>query len=350
MSSTVSSFYAKRNRFKSGKRPQAVPPRPVANGKEPLRLSARSRETERDLTRFRHYLDVESGLSPLTVRKYCYGCKRLKEWARSKRKSLSDLTTSDCRRWLLSVAREAYSASTINGMHAAAQRFFDFLLTEGDLTTNPFKEIPYLQLEKSLPRFLSQEEVAQLMAAPDTSTYAGLLDRTVMELLYASGMRVAELINQRIDRVDLDNCRILCTGKRSKQRVVLFGRDAKKWLEKYLVARSRIPKSGKSPSLFLKIDGKPLYGTLIWRHIKEYADMAGLGPVSPHTLRHSFATHLHEGGASTRHVQLLLGHENLESAQVYTHMSPTHLRKTYDLHHPRATLKRTQRVPRMQTR
>jgi integrase/recombinase XerD len=264
----VAGFHAKRKSLKCGERPQVVPLRPETNDEGPIRRCEKSRETVRDLNRFIDYLYAERGVSPGTVKKYVYGVKRLKEWARSKRKSLSDLTTSDCRRWLISVAREAYSASTINGMHAAANSFFYFLRSEGDLITDPFNDIPYLRLAESLPRVLSHEEVALLMATPDTSTYAGLLDRTVMELLYASGMRVAELINQRLDRVDLRNCLILCTGKRSKQRVVLFGRDAKKWLEKYLVARSRIPRAGKSSSLFLKIDGKPLYGTLIWRHIK----------------------------------------------------------------------------------
>jgi integrase/recombinase XerD len=284
-------------------------------------------------------LYVERGLSPLTVKKYFRAIKRLKAWARRKRKSLPQLTTTDCRRWLICVAKAApVTVSTINEMHCAANVFYRFLMTEGELASNPFEPIPYLPREKVLPRFLSPEDVERLMRAPDISTYTGLLDRVVMEVLYATGMRVAELVALRVDSINLEKRRILCTGKGSKQRFVIFGPNARKWLKRYLEARTGVPDARKSHYLFLKVDGKRLSGAYVWRHIREHASMVGLKDVSPHVLRHSFATHLRAGGASTRHIQELLGHEDMESTEVYTHLVAEHLRRAYDQHHPRSSL------------
>ncbi len=334
---SVSRVFALRQRFKSGYIPPFVPLRPDPDVGPPIRREGKSRESERDLKRFTDYLYVERGFSTGTVKKYLRAVKRLKEWARRKRKSLPQLTTTDCRRWLVGVAKASpVTVSTINGMHCAANVFFRFLMTEGDLTTNPFEPIPYLPRDKTLPRFLSPEEVERLMRSPDISTYAGLLDRVVMELLYATGMRVAELVALRVDSIDLKKRRLLCDGKGGKQRFVIFGPNARRWLKRYLVARKGIPGARRSPYLFLKGDGKRLYGTFIWRHIKKHGLMAELKDVSPHILRHSFATHLRAGGASIRHIQELLGHEDMQSTEVYTHAVAEHLRKTYDQHHPRA--------------
>lgn len=292
------------------------------------------------MKRFITFLNVERGVSPLTVKKYVYWVKRLKAWARRKRKGLAELTTPDCRRWLIGLAKEAYSVSSINVAHATANIFFRFQITEGDLDTNPFEPLPYLPKEELLPRCLSPEEVERLMSVPDTSTYYGLLDRAVMELLYSSGMRVAELVNLGVGDINMEKRRILCTGKGSKQRIVIFGRATREWLEKYIAARDHVPGGRKSHHLFLKDDGGRIYATYVWRHVKAHGLMAKLGEVTPRTLRHTFATHLHAGGASIRHVQALLGHADMESTQVYIHTAVPHLRKTIDLHHPRAKLKR----------
>ena len=335
----MSSIHATRQRFGSGNRPQIVAPRLETGTEKPIRREGKPRSAERDVKRFTAYLTIERGDSPLTVKKYVRAIKRLKAWARRKRKSLAQLTTTDCRRWLIGLAKEAYSASTINVMHSAAYVFFRFMMSEGDLATNPFEPLPYLPKQETLPRVLSIEDVERLMAVPDTTTYTGLLDRAVMELFYSSGMRVAELINLRLENIHLERRLILCLGKRNKQRWLVFGRSAQSWLKRYLKARAGVPGADKSTYAFLKNDGKKLYGTLVWRHIREHGLMAGLKDVSPHVLRHSFATHMHKGGASIRHVQELLGHEDLESTQVYTHLVQAHLRESYDRHHPRASLK-----------
>lgn len=334
----MSGFHARQQRFKGGGPPPVAPPRRGTGS--PVRRGGKQQATERDLTRFTTYLDVERGVSPLTKRKYVPIIKRLKGWARRKRKSLLELTATDCRRWLIGLAREMYSPSTINGMLSAANIFFRFLIKDGDLITNPFEQIPYMQLEKPLPRFLHHEQAEQLMLVPDTSTYAGLLDRAMMELLYSSGMRVAELINLRLNEINVDRRLIRCMGKGSKQRIVIYGRSAGTWLKKYLEARARVPGADKSPYVFLKSDGKRVCATYIWRHIREHGLMVGLKDVSPRVLRHSFATNIHAGGANIRYVQMLLGHEDMESTQVYTHLVQAHLRKTYDQHHPRARLTR----------
>jgi integrase/recombinase XerD len=303
----------------------------------PIRKGEKPRSSERDLKRFTTYLLAERYDSPLTVKKYVRAVKRLKKWARSKRKSLGDLTVTDCRRWLTGLSKESCSNSTINVMHCAASLFFRFMMSEGDMLSNPFESLPYLRKQETIPRFLTDEEVERLMAVPDTSTYEGLLDRTMMELLYASGMRVAELTEQYLVYVDLRRRLILCKGKRGKERWLIFGRSAEDWLKKYLQARSRLLGASKSRYLFLKSDGRKLYGTYVWRRIRKNGLKASLEDVSPHVLRHSFATSMYGGGASTSHIQDLLGHEDLESTQVYTHLVQTHLQKAYNRHHPRAT-------------
>lgn len=315
-----------------------APPHP--GPEQPIRRGGQQKGTERDLKRFRAFLYVERGLSPLTVKKYIQVAKHLKEWARDKRLRLSELNTNHCHRWLNSIAKEGNSTSTINGKLTAAKIFFRFLVFEGDLRSNPFEQIPYYKREESPPRFLSPEEAERLMTMPDTTTYEGLLDRVIMELIYASGMRVAEIVNLRVDGVNLKKRCILCTGKGSKQRFVIFGRSAKEWLERYLIARDGLRGARKSHYVFLKSDGKRVYGTYIWRRIKEHGRRAQLQNVSPHVLRHSFATHLYSGGASTQDVQELLGHNELESTQVYTHVALEHLKKIFNQHHPRSSLKR----------
>lgn len=336
----MSGSHATRQRFRGGLPPPAAPPRRDAGADSPIRRRRDTQSTERDLKRFITFLNVERGVSPLTVKKYVYWVKRLKAWARHKRKSLAELTTLDCRRWLIGMAKEAYSVSSINVAHGAANVFFRFLITEGDLDANPFEPLPYLPKEELLAGCLSPEEVERLMSVPDTSTYNGLLDRAVMELLYSSGMRVAELVNLSVGDINMEKRRILCMGKGSKQRIVIFGRAAREWLEKYLEARDHVTGGRKSRHLFLKDDGGRIYSTYVWRHVKAHGLMVGLKGVTPRTLRHSFATHLHAGGASIRHVQALLGHADMESTQVYTHIVVAHLRKSYELHHPRAKSKR----------
>lgn len=250
------------------------------------------------------------------------------------------LTATDANRWLTGLEKELYRTSTINVMHSAARLFFYFLITEGDVVTNPFDTISYLPKDEVPQRLLTEEEVKRLMAVPDTSTYSGLLDRTMMELFYSSGIRVSELINLQLDRVDLVKRRALCKGKGNKERFVIFGRGTRNWLKRYLAARALILRAHKSTYLFLRSNGKQLYEVFIWRRIKEYGQMAGLKDVSPHVLRHSFATHLHEGGASIGEVQELLGHKDPESTETYIHPPQEHLRKIYDKHHPRASLNR----------
>ncbi|HEX8853316.1 MAG TPA: tyrosine-type recombinase/integrase, partial [Pyrinomonadaceae bacterium] len=177
-----------------------------------------------------------------------------------------------------------------------------------------------------------------LLEAPDTSTHEGLRDRALIELLYACGLRVSELVSLQTSQIDLDQGVLSCSGKGSKQRRVPIGRSALGWLEKYMRARRTLLDGRDSPLLFVSGGGRTLTRQNVWSALKRYAATAGLAGVTPHVLRHSFATHLLERGADTRSVQALLGHSDLATTQIYTHVTSERLRSTYERCHPRARL------------
>lgn len=233
--------------------------------------------------------------------------------------------------------RNGLRPSTVNTNLISARMFFRFLFSEGYLASNPFDLVEFVPRDDLSQRCLTEEEVDRLLSTPDVSTYYGLLDRTMIELLYSSALRPKELVNLKLCDIDLSQRRVTCNGKGSKQRIVPVGRSAIVWLKKYLVIRSQLCDSQRTGFFFVKENGSQLSRMLIWRHIKAHAMRAGLGNVTPRTLRHSCATHMHNHGATLAHVQKLLGHSSKESTKGYTHTSTEHLRLTYDKNHPRAT-------------
>lgn len=288
---------------------------------------------------FAGYLLTESCLSRLTVRKYVYALRKLKSWARRKRKSLLELKTADCTRWKLILTRDGLKPGTVNGHLITGKRFFRFLQLDGYVEHNPFDLVELLPKPKTLPRYLSIEEVDLLLEAPDTSTYHGLLDRTILELLYSSGLRPAELVTLQLKKVDLSRRLLTCVGKGQKERVAVFGRSARRWLERYLSIRWRLHGKSRLRLLFVKENGEQLSCMYVWRHVKKHGLDAGLKDVTPRVIRHTYATHLHEGGAGIVEVQLLMRHERAESTEVYLHLVQKRLRQIYDQHHPRAGMK-----------
>jgi integrase/recombinase XerC len=220
---------------------------------------------------------------------------------------------------------------------SAIRAFFNFLLAEGVVESNPADEVLHPKLQRSLPEFLSVEEVKSLLDAPPGDTSLGTRDRAILETLYSAGMRVAELAGIALDDLDLDDGVIRVTGKGDKQRNTLLGRYAIAAIRKYLGARQELNRGHSSGRLFLSRTGRPLTERDIHRIVTRYArTLWGNRSVSPHTLRHSFATHLLDGGADLRDVQELLGHSSLSTTQIYTHVSVERLRIIYDKAHPHA--------------
>jgi integrase/recombinase XerD len=235
------------------------------------------------------------------------------------------------------------SPASVSRAVSAARGLFRFLMLDGHIQTHPAEDLNTPQKMAHLPRFLTEDEMEKLLAAPDTGSAEGLRDRAMLELLYAAGLRVSELVSLKLADLNLDAGLVVCHGKGSKERRVPIGKSATHWLQQYMGVRARVAK-GSRVQLFLNSLGAPLNRHFIWAMIKRYSERAGLRDVSPHTLRHSFATHLLQRGADSRSVQALLGHSDISTTQIYTHITDRHMRSTYDRHHPRALVSQTKAI------
>ena len=280
------------------------------------------------------YLQVEKGLARHTLDSYRRDLTRLDRWASKSGKPVADLTRPDLRKWIANLSREGLAPSSVARAVSAARGFFKFLMLDGHIKHHPAEDLDTPQKFSYLPKFLTEEEIDRLFATPDIATEEGIRDRAMLELMYAAGLRVSELVTLKQAEVDVHSGVVNCHGKGSKERRVPVGKSAIHWLQQYESVKAGY---GKSPysNLFLH-RGKPLTRQLAWSMIKTYAEKIGLQHVSPHTLRHSFATHLLQHGADSRSVQALLGHSDISTTQIYTHITDRHLRAAYDNHHPRA--------------
>ena len=291
---------------------------------------------KRDLIReYLAYLQVEKGLSLNSLESYRRDLARLQSWAGSCGKSVEEMTRQDLRGWIAQLSREGLAPSSVARAVSAARGLFRFLMLDGHIKTHPAEDLDTPQRAAHLPKFLTEEEMDRLLAAPDTSTVEGIRDRAMLEVMYATGLRVSELVSLKLADLDLDGGLIVCHGKGSKQRLIPIGKSATHWLQRYAGVCVRSEKAS-SPHLFLNSWGGPLTRQFTWATIKRCAARAGLQAISPHTLRHSFATHLLQRGADSRTVQALLGHSDISTTQIYTHITDKQLRATYDRHHPRA--------------
>ncbi|SFM85751.1 site-specific tyrosine recombinase XerD [Thermodesulforhabdus norvegica] len=222
---------------------------------------------------------------------------------------------------------------------SALRTFFGFLVREGVVKVNPAKKVSFPKGRRELPNFLSLDEVARLLAAPDNETPIGLRDRAILELLYATGIRVSELTGLTLERVKIDPGFLIVFGKGSKERVVPLGEYAIEALNEYLSRGRPVLIKGRntSPVLFVNKNGRALTRLGVWKLIKKYARMAGINrDVTPHVLRHTFATHLLEHGVDLRSLQAMLGHATISSTQVYTHIVTKHLKEVHSRYHPRS--------------
>jgi len=296
--------------------------------------------TERNLTKeFITFIQVEKGLARHTLESYTRDLARLHSWAAKTNKPVSNLSRSDLRKWIASLSRDGLAPTSVARAVSAARGFFKFLMIDGHITHNPAEDLDTPQRFNYLPKFLTEDEINSLLLTPDVSTEEGIRDRAILETMYASGLRVSELVGLKQSDVDLLTGLIICHGKGSKERRVPLGKSAIHWLQQYSAVKAGYGKQS-SPYVFLH-RGKPFTRQLAWSMIKRRAEEAGIKNVSPHTLRHSFATHLLQHGADSRSVQALLGHSDISTTQIYTHITDGHLRSSYNRHHPRARITTT---------
>ncbi len=290
------------------------------------------------LDRFLHYLIVEKGLSSNTIEAYGHDLNRfLTDLKKKGIEEIDQVSKIDIREFLLRLKREGLSSKTQARVLVSIRGFFRFLTEEAILTVSPAEEIDSPKLAKTLPEILSLDEVERLLEQPEPESPQGLRDRAMLEILYATGMRVSELVRLQTDHVHLDAGYVLLYGKGSKERIVPIGQEAMRWVERYLKeSRQRLLKARESRFLFISRSGTPMSRQQFWKSIKAYGRKAGIHKrITPHLLRHSFASHLLERGADLRSVQLMLGHVDISTTQIYTHVTGERLKKIHQQYHPR---------------
>ena len=290
------------------------------------------------LREYLSYCRVEKGLAANSIASYSGDLGKLQTWAAKNELYLLTLTRQDLREWLIDLGAEKLSENSKRRLISAVRGFYKFLMFDGHVTKNPAEDLVSPQKGVYLPRFLNRAEIEMLLAVPDVSTETGLRDRAILELMYASGLRVSEAANVKIHEIDLDGGILTTTGKGNKTRRVPVGKSAIEWLKSYLALR-RKKENIEIDNMFISPAGLPINRQIIHKFISEYAGKCGLEGVSPHTLRHSFATHLVQNNADIRSVQQMLGHADISTTQIYTHITSTQLKKNYDRFHPRAAAK-----------
>lgn len=298
------------------------------------------------LDQFADTLWLEDGLAKNTLAAYRSDLALFAGWLATQDGSLPAVVEDDIRAYLASLhqdpARSAPKPASQRRLHAALRRFYRFLLAQGRIRHDPMLNIEQPRLPQRFPKTLGEADVEALLAAPDIGTALGLRDRAMLELLYASGLRVSELVNVKLFELNLDEGVVRVRGKGERMRLVPLGEVAAGWLAQYLQeARPALLKGRACDEVFVttRNQTKPAGGMsrqMFWTLIKRYALQAGIHkPISPHVLRHAFATHLLNHGADLRVVQLLLGHADISTTQIYTHVARERLKQLHERHHPR---------------
>ncbi|MBT4512201.1 MAG: tyrosine recombinase XerC [Chloroflexi bacterium] len=294
---------------------------------------------EEMLSKYVRYLTVERNLSPFTIRNYSTDILHFFNFLKMEEiESLEDIDHSIIRNYLGQLLDNGTVRASISRKMSALRSFFRYLNQQNIITNDPVSKISGPKQEKRLPTFLTSEEILDLLNAPDTSTPQGVRDLAILEMLYASGLRVSEIASLDMGSVDMETFQIRVWGKGAKERIVLMGQPAAEILQQYMdFGRNKLLGKKKERALFLNRYGQRIGERRIQHLIKKYAQQAGIGGrVFPHMLRHTFATHMLNGGADLRVVQELLGHANLASTQIYTHVTRSQMRSRYLEAHPRS--------------
>lgn len=289
---------------------------------------------------FMDYLSVERGLSANTLESYLRDLEAFQAFLRKSDRGLTlyEAKRSDIVNYLIALRALGRANSTISRNLASLRSFYHFMVREGAINTDPTLQIESPKIEKRLPKVLSIDEVERLLSCPDVSTPSGVRDKAMLELLYATGLRVSELVSLHISDLNLSSGYLKCLGKGSKERIIPVGEIAQRALLQYLQgSRAALLKLQVNDALFLNHHGQPMSRQGFWKILKKYAQALHIvKDITPHTLRHSFATHLLERGADLRAVQEMLGHADISTTQIYTHVTRGRLREVYASAHPRA--------------
>jgi integrase/recombinase XerD len=289
------------------------------------------------IERFSDALWLERGLSENTLSAYRSDLQSLALWLAGRESSLLGAARHELLSYMQQRVEAGARPRSSARMLSSIRRFYRYLLRESLLKEDPSARIDAPKLGRSLPKTLTEEEVEHLLAAPDISTAMGLRDRAMLELLYASGLRVSELVSLQLLQVNFQQGLVKVMGKGSKERLVPLGEEALYWLQRFMrEGRGLLLGSKRSDALFPSKHGTAMSRQAFWQLIKRYAVLSGISkPLSPHTLRHAFATHLLNHGADLRVVQLLLGHSSLSTTQIYTFVAQERLKGLHATHHPR---------------
>lgn len=295
--------------------------------------------TAADVTELDVFIDhlwLEDGLAKNTLESYRLDLSAFSLWLTQQNKQLLTVDQADIQQYL-AVRFPQSKARSISRLIASLRRFYRYLMRDNKISLDPTIQIQSPKLPRSLPKSLNEDEVLALLDAPNLNESAGLRDRAMLELLYACGLRVSELVGVKVTEVSINDGVVRVTGKGSKTRLVPMGEEAVDWISRYLSeARPDILQKRLCDALFVTNRGQAMTRQAFWYLIKRYALLAGINkPMSPHVLRHAFATHLLNHGADLRVVQMLLGHADISTTQIYTHVARERLKQLHSAHHPR---------------
>ena len=286
-----------------------------------------------------NHVRVEKGLSPNTLTAYRRDLSKFEAFANKRKLALEDVSRDDLVDFLAALYRQKLECRSVARNLVTLRNFFRHAQVEDLIKSDPSANLESPKVRKSLPGYLKLGDVERLMEQPDPKTLLGTRDRAMLEVLYSTGLRVSELTGLRVADVDMKVGCVRCIGKGDKERIVPVGRKALGMVEKYLrtVRPQLVKKTGVTAALFVNRRGKALTRVGVWKILSDYGRQAGLRTaLTPHMLRHSFATHLLERGADLRSVQLMLGHSDISTTQIYTHLVEEKLKQIYKAHHPRA--------------
>ena len=293
---------------------------------------------ERAFRNYLNYLQVERGLASNTVKAYRRDLREFLSFVSSQQWTLEGVGKQELAGYIQHLYGELSVRSVMRKI-ASLRSFFRFLLLDGYLREDPAETLESLKTWRTLPEYLSEEEVEQLLEQPELTTAYGLRDRAMLEVLYATGLRVSELIGIRLGEINFEVGCLRTLGKGSKERIVPLGDSAVRWVKSYLkdARQNFLRKRPASPFLFVTQQGHSMTRQYFWMLVRKYGRKVGIQKkISPHVLRHSFATHLLEHGADLRAVQMMLGHADISTTQIYTHVNRERLKRIYDRYHPRA--------------